>query len=114
MHLIYRNPRTLVIENRGTFFNARGGMSLDELESCAATGDIELDLAPWRDAQGFSDPLRNGDLTLAMVLPRVPTIQSSDGLIIRRSLRISSWRKTKTTPMLAPFRSNCATFSLQF
>src|SRR5947207_174993 len=65
VHLVYRDPRALVIENGGPLFDARRNVSLDQLESRPAAGDVELDLAAWRDAQRFPDPLRDGDLTLA-------------------------------------------------
>ncbi len=39
-------------------------MPFDQLEPSAAARDVELDLAARRDAQGFPDPLWDGDLTL--------------------------------------------------
>src|SRR5436305_12231263 len=65
VHLVYRNPRSSVIENGGPFFNARRSMSFDQLEPRPAARDLELDFAAGCNAQGFPNPFRDGDLPLA-------------------------------------------------
>ena len=49
-----------------------------------------------------------------MVVSHLPTIQSSDGLIIRRSAAISSCAENKNGATRTPCYRLCATFLLQF
>ncbi len=65
VHVFDRDPRARVIENPWTAFDVRGGMLLDQLESCAAAVDVEFNLAARGNAEGQPYPLGNGDLPFA-------------------------------------------------